>query len=76
LKGEIALSVQRILGLDEVPRMEKSSIVNVETGGRRSRGSGEGTLKGLSEANEGLHKVVGSDFKSIPLDMEEHVAKN
>jgi hypothetical protein len=43
------LSVQRIRGLAEVLKMEKSSIVKEETGGRRSRGSGEGTSEGLRE---------------------------
>jgi hypothetical protein len=32
--------VQRSRGLAEVPKIEKSSIVEEETGGRRSRGSG------------------------------------
>jgi hypothetical protein len=43
------LSVQRSRGLAEVPKMEKSPIVKEETGGRRSRGSGEGTSEGLWE---------------------------
>jgi hypothetical protein len=70
------LSVQRIRGLVEVLKMEKSSIIKEETCGRRSRGSGGGTLEGFLEANEGLREVVGSDFKSRPLDLEGHMEKN
>jgi hypothetical protein len=58
------LSVQRSRGLSEVPKMEKSSIVKEETGGRRSRGSGEGTSKVCREANKDLREVMKSDFKS------------
>jgi hypothetical protein len=42
--------------------MEKSSIVEEETGGRRSRGSGVGTSEGFPEENKGLHEVTKSDF--------------
>jgi hypothetical protein len=37
LEREIVLSVKRIRGLAEVLKMEKSPIVEEETGGRRSR---------------------------------------
>jgi hypothetical protein len=43
------LSVQRSRGLAEVPKMKKLPMIKEETGGRRSRGLGEGTLKGLRE---------------------------
>jgi hypothetical protein len=49
LEREIVLSAQRSRGLVEVQKMEKSPIVKEETGGRRSRGSGEGTSEGLRE---------------------------
>jgi hypothetical protein len=47
------LSVQRSRGLSEVPKMEKSSIVEEETGGRISRSSGAGASEGLSERKQG-----------------------
>jgi hypothetical protein len=43
------LSVKRSRGLSEVPKTVKSSIVEEETGGRRSRGSGARTSEGFRE---------------------------
>jgi hypothetical protein len=70
------LSVEGSRGLAEVPKKDKSSIVNERTGGRRSRSLGAGALEGLLEANKDLHEVVKSDFKSRPLDLEGNVAKD
>jgi hypothetical protein len=54
--------MQKIQGLVEVPKIVKSSIIEEETGGRRSRGSGARTLRGLLRANKYLHEVTKSDF--------------
>jgi hypothetical protein len=54
--------VQRSRGLVEVPKAEKSSIVEEKTGGRRSRSSGTGTSEGLSRENKDLREVAKSGF--------------
>jgi hypothetical protein len=70
------LSVQRNLGLVEVPKTEKSPIVEEKTGGRRSRISREGASKGFLEAKKDLREVAKGDFKSKPLDLEGCLARD
>jgi hypothetical protein len=53
LEREIVLSVQTSRGLVEVSKMEKSLTIKEETGGRRSKGSREGTSEGLPRETEG-----------------------
>jgi hypothetical protein len=68
--------VQGSQGLVKVPKKEKSSIVEENIGGRRSRSLGARDSKGFPEENKDLHEVVKRDFKSKPLDLEGHMEKD
>jgi hypothetical protein len=61
LEREFALSVQRSRGLAKVPKTVKSSIIEEETGGRRSRGW-EQELGRFSRENKDLREVAKRDF--------------